>query len=97
MNYECIMGAFAKFAIFETRIFFQTRRSQVKKILTDFVFFSRFLYIYIYILLNNKVRCVSYAPHPHQPSHPTPPHPIIGWDGVGCMREGMSQSIPGEA
>ena len=30
-----ITGAFTKFAIFETRIFFETRRNQVKQKLTD--------------------------------------------------------------
>ena len=45
----CIAGAFAKFVIFENRIFCKTRRSQVNFLLTDFVFFTVFRYIYIYI------------------------------------------------
>ena len=39
----CIAGAFPKFAIFENRIFFLTRRSQVKRYSTDFLFFSTVL------------------------------------------------------
>ena len=39
-----ITGAFTKFAIFETRIFFETRRNQVKQKLTDFVFFTVLIY-----------------------------------------------------
>ena len=53
ISWLCIAGAFTKFAIFENRIFFKTRRSQVKFVSTDFVFFSRFWYI----TLNNKVLC----------------------------------------
>ena len=53
ISWLCIAGAFTKFAIFENRIFFQTSRSQVKFVSTDFVFFSRFWYI----TLNNKVLC----------------------------------------
>ena len=49
----CIAGAFPKFAIFENRFFFKTRRSQVKRYSTDFLFFSRFWYI----TLNSKVLC----------------------------------------
>ena len=39
--FGCITGAFAKFAIFENRIFL-TRRSQVKFVLTDFMFVHGF-------------------------------------------------------
>ena len=42
ISWLCIAGAFTKFAIFENRIFFKTRRSQVKKKSTDFVFFHGF-------------------------------------------------------
>jgi hypothetical protein len=42
MSWLCIAGAFTKFAIFENRIFFKTRRSQVKFVSTDFVFFHGF-------------------------------------------------------
>ena len=44
MSWLCIVGAFTKFAIFENRIFFKTRRSQVKKKSTDFVFFTVLIY-----------------------------------------------------
>ena len=49
----CIAGAFPKFAIFENRFFFKTRRSQSEIYFNRFPFFSRFWYI----TLNDKVLC----------------------------------------
>ena len=52
--WPCIAGAFTNFAIFENRNLFETSCSWVKKRLTNFRFFS----VFIYNIGNNKVLCV---------------------------------------